>query len=161
MSTSTAAVRIKEILTRDVVSIAPDDSLVDALTLMAENRVSALPVVNGRGQCVGIISSTDIIALARELTEELEEYPVFESSHQWLLDQLAEHDLGRRKVHELMTPDVVTVGPETTLVEAASTMLANRVHRLPVVDAKGQLVGVVSMTDLLEAFVRQTQERKT
>ncbi len=158
MATSTKPVRIKDILTRDVVAVEPDDSLYEALTLMAENRVSALPVVNGKGQCVGIISSTDIISLTRELTEELDEYPMFESSHQWLLDQLEEHDLGRRQVHEVMTPDVITVGPETTLVEAARKLLSNRIHRLPVVDEKNRLLGVVSTTDLLAAFVQQAEQ---
>jgi len=74
------------------------------------------------------------------------------------LDQLEEHDLGRRQVHEVMTPDVITVGPETTLVEAARKLLSNRIHRLPVVDEKNRLLGVVSTTDLLAAFVQQAEQ---
>ena len=75
-----------------------------------------------------------------------------EASHQWFIEKIAEHDLGRRKVSELMTDTVATVGPDTSLTDAAREMLRDRVHRLPVVDEKQRLLGIVSTMDLLGAF---------
>lgn len=75
-----------------------------------------------------------------------------EASYQWLQDNLAEHDLARRTVGELMTENVATVTAERTLPEAAREMLRHRVHRLPVVDKKGKLLGIISTMDVLKAF---------
>jgi len=156
--TEPAAPRVKDVLSRDVVAIGATDTVREALTLMVENRVSALPVVTTKGKCVGILSATDLLALTRDLNEELAEMQGGELNHQWLLDQLAEHDFGRRRVEELMTEVVETVAPEATIAQAGRLMLRQRVHRLPVVDAAGHLLGIVSTTDLLTAFVDETRE---
>jgi CBS domain-containing protein len=66
---------------------------------------------------------------------------------------MAEQDFGRRRVHELMTEVVETVGPEATLAAAARAMLRHQVHRLPVVCERGRLVGIISTTDIMAAFV--------
>jgi CBS domain-containing protein len=72
---------------------------------------------------------------------------------QSLIDQVAEQDFGRRRVRELMTEVVETVVPETPLAAAARIMLRNQIHRLPVVNERRQLVGIISTTDILAAFV--------
>jgi CBS domain-containing protein len=66
---------------------------------------------------------------------------------------VAEQDFGRRHVHELMTEVVETVSPDATLAAAARAMLHHQVHRLPVVNERQRLVGIISTTDILGAFV--------
>jgi CBS domain-containing protein len=151
--TSTRRQHVADIYSKDVVAVTTTDTVRDALTLMVENRVSALPVVGSKGVCAGIISATDLIALTRDLNEDWSEMQRGDFSNQWLMDQLAAQDFGRRRVEELMTEIVETVQPDTTLVHAGRLMLRHHVHRLPVVDEQGRLLGIVSMTDLLAAFV--------
>jgi CBS domain-containing protein len=146
--------KVHDVLGRDVVTTQPDDTLRDALALMVENRVTALPVVDARGHCVGILSATDLVELSRDLHEGLSNpQETAEEPYQYLLDNLAEQDLSRHTVGELMTDNVATVRAERTLVEAAREMLRHRVHRLPVVDKTDHLIGIISTMDILEAFV--------
>lgn len=152
-TTQTASGCVQDVLSKDVVAVTVADTVQDALAMMVENRVSALPVVTAKEVCVGILSATDLIALTRDLNDDLSQMQVGELNHQWLLDQLAAQDFGRRRVDELMTDVIETVRPETTLIEAGRLMLRNRIHRLPVVDDEGHLLGIVSTTDLLTAFV--------
>lgn len=145
--------RVQDVLTKEVVAVNADDSVQEALRLMVENRVSALPVVNSKDTCVGILSATDLMGLTRDLNEELSEAQGKEFTPQSLIDRLAEQDFGRRRVHELMSEVVETVGPQATLADAARAMLHHRVHRLPVVNERQRLIGIVSTTDILAAFV--------
>lgn len=153
MSHNSDNARVKDYVSTEVVSVHADDTLGEALDLMVENKVSALPVVDACGHCVGILSATDLVSLARDLNQELTSMRTDEATHQWLIDQLDEHDLGRRTVKELMTESVAFISPESRIRDAATEILRHRVHRLPVVDAKKHLLGVVSTTDLLRAFV--------
>lgn len=153
MAVKKSEVRVRDLMNRDVVTVRPTDPLSEALALMFENRVSAVPVVDRRGRCKGILSTTDLVALWREWSAggvEPDE-----------LDRLAEDlgdparlglRLGSRKVAEVMTPEVMTVTHEDTLPTAAREMLRNRVHRLVVVDAQQRCIGILSTMDLLEAF---------
>jgi len=148
--------RVKDALSKDVVSLDCGDTIHEGLALMVENSVSALPVVNSRGICVGILSATDLVSLTRDLHAGISARQIDEFSHQWLLDQISEHDLNRRKVEELMTDVVETVGLETPLAEAARDMINHRVHRLPVVDKDGRLLGILSTMDVMAALVEDS-----
>ena len=147
--------RVKDVLSKKVVTVAADDTLQTALELMAEHLLTALPVVDGLGQCAGILSASDIVEIARNLNEEMHDLGRGdEASYEWLQDNLAEHDMARRTVDEFITYNVATVTAERTLPDAARLMLRHRVHRLPVVDKKGTLLGIVSTMDVLTAFVK-------
>jgi CBS domain-containing protein len=150
--TNVYRLRVRDMLTKAVVAVNTDDTVQEALRFMVENRVSALPVVNGNEVCVGILSATDLMGLTRDLNEDLSEIGSLEFTPQRLIDQVAEQDFGRRRVHELMTEVVETIGPEATLVEAARAMLRQQVHRLPVVNERQRLVGILSTTDIVAAF---------
>lgn len=144
-----STLKVKDIMSKHVVAVNPSDSLHEALDLICENRVSALPVVDGRGHCVGILTTSDLIELTHELDDELQNLGrVNESKPQWLVEQLTKA-LGSERVSEQMTPDVASVHSETTVPEAAAVMLRNRIHHLPVVDENNCLRGIVSTMDIL------------
>lgn len=141
--------RVKDVMSKHVVAVNPSDSLHEALDLICENRVSALPVVDGRGHCVGILTTSDLIELTHELDDELQNLGRVDASRpQWLIEQLVKA-LGSERVSEQMTPDVAAICPEATVPEAAALMLRNRVHHLPVVDSHNVLQGIVSTMDIL------------
>lgn len=141
--------RVKDIMSKHVVAVNPSDSLHEALDLICENRVSALPVVDGRGHCIGILTTSDLIELTHELDDELQNLGrVDENKPQWLIEQLTKA-LGSERVSEQMSRDVASVRPDTMVPEAAAAMLRNRVHHLPVVDENNHLRGIVSTMDIL------------
>ena len=145
--------RVKEVMSRDLVSIEAGSTVHEALQLMAENSVSVLPVVDSRGHCVGMFSTTDVVAVARDLDDDLMYTDVSsEASGRWLLGKLSD-SLGMEKIDGLMSEDVSTVNPDTLLTAAAQQMLRNRVHRLPVVDGTDRLTAIISTMDILEALV--------
>jgi CBS domain-containing protein len=150
MTTSTTQqVRVKDVMSKHVVAVSPVDTLYDAIDMMVENRVSALPVIDAHERCVGMLSTTDLIDLTHELEDD--DYNVDRANangQRWLYGRLAE-DFGAQRVSEQMTLDVATIGPETSISDAASAMLRNRVHRLPVVDEKQRLLGILSTTDIV------------
>ena len=152
-------VRVKDVLVKDVVYVNPTDSLDETLNLMVENRVSALPVIDGHRRCVGFISATDLLDLTRELGDELNALePVTGLTRQLLTEKLGESGLMNRQVKELMSDAVFSVALEDPLANAARELIRNRVHRLAVVDAQNQLKGIVSMTDILRAFAESSPE---
>jgi CBS domain-containing protein len=153
MAANNSDIRVKDLVVRDVIAVHPDDPLSEALALMFENRVSAVPVVDQRERCKGILSTTDLVGLFRKLTEgpvEPDEMDRFAADLADATQRSAR--LGQRQVAEVMTGDVVTVGMEDTLLTAAREMLRNRVHRLVVVDPFQRVIGILSTMDLLEAF---------
>jgi CBS domain-containing protein len=159
MSTNPYLQRVKDVMIKDVVYVHPQDTLDEALALLVENRVSGMPVVDGRHRCVGVLSVTDLIDLARELDEEISDLVrVSEISRGWLVEKLTQRGLGKQKVQEVMTPVAVGVAPVTLLAEAAQMMIRNRVHRLVVMDTEQRLLGIIAAMDILGAFAAGAAE---
>ncbi len=139
---------VADIMTRELVTVTPDTSLRDAAMAMLRHGVSGLPVVDRQGALVGIVSEADFVA--QEAVHDIANRPR-------LLDPL----FGRgdaaltsaETVGDVMTTEVVTVLPGTRVAEAARRMAAG-VKRLPVVEAGGELVGIVSRADILAVFAR-------
>ena len=150
--------RVKEILTRDTVTLDAEDTVHEALTLMGENRVSALPVVDRKNRCIGILSTADLVDMTRDTDEELRQLDMMDSgTTKILVDKLA-HSLGNEKVQAYMTDAVTTVSLETPIARAAREMLRNHVHHLPVVDRNDCLMGIVSTMDILAEFADAAPE---
>ena len=125
--------RVDELMHPDVNTIDPDASIADLLVSLADARVSALPVVDRAGRMLGVISSSDVIAMEAE-AEERGRVATFEDV----------------TVRDVMTPRMLTIAPEADVRDAARQMLYADVHRL-FVASEGELVGVISTTDLTRA----------
>ena len=143
---------VSQVMTPDVVTVDALAPFKEIVRLMQEHRVSALPVVDADGVLVGIVSEGDLIL--KEDPELVGGGHLFEGRR---------HATNRSKAagklaHELMTTPVISVAPEAPLGEAARRMHRAEVKRLPVVDADGHLVGVVSRADLLRVFLREDAE---
>jgi CBS domain-containing protein len=146
--------QVKDVMSKVVITANSEDTVHDALTLMVENKISALPVIDRRQRCLGILSATDLLDIARAIDEGLSDLGrVGDTSRQWLLEKLSEHDMGHQTIGGLMTADVASVRPEAPAAHAAREMLRHRVHRLPVVDDEGRLLGIVSTMDVLAVYV--------
>ena len=144
---------LKDVVSTDIVYVNPQDTLREALAVMMENRVSALPVIDARHRCVGVISVTDLLGVTKDLSDELNALSEAGGlDHEALVAKLEHADLLTEQVQGWMSPDPVSVAIESTIQHAAQVMLRNRVHRLVVLDDQQRVGGVVSTMDLLAAF---------
>lgn len=144
--------KIKQIMESHVISVSPKDRASDALRTMVENRISALPVVDQRGKCVGVISSTDLLQKALELGNELETLDSASGlEHELLLEKLQDSGFAEELVQEVMSFTPIALSQEASLSEACATMTINRIHHLAVVNAQQKLCGIVSSMDVLRA----------
>lgn len=138
-------------MARPVVSVTPETPVADAARLMLSHRVSGLPVLDRSGGLVGIISEGDLLHRAETGTERHRPrwLEFFSGSGRLARDYAEAH---ARKVAEVMSETVVTIGPETPLDEIVRLMERRRVKRLPVIE-DGRIVGIVSRSDLVRAFL--------
>jgi CBS domain-containing protein len=140
--------KVFDVMTKDVISVTPETSLKEVARLLAEKRVSGLPVVSD-GKVVGVVSEGDLLFKERGPSER-------KGMLSWLLDPHgieAQLKLDATTVADAMTAPPVTIGSRRPLPVAASLMLERGVNRLPVVD-DGELVGIVTRADLVRAFAR-------
>jgi acetoin utilization protein AcuB len=134
--------RVEKWMTPRVVTIGPDDSLAAAIRLMKEKKVRRLPVVS-KGKLVGIVSDRDL----KEVTP----------SKATTLDVWELHTvLDRLKIADVMAKKVASTTPESTIERAALTMMEKKIEGLPVLDAKGNLVGILTEGDVFRALVEIT-----
>lgn len=145
-----------DLMTPHPVTIAEEATVREAITLLTENGFSAVPVVDRDGRPVGVLSRSDIVLHDREEIEHVPDVPEFYCRTD-LATSAGEHlgrgfqveKVDRTRVHDIMTPVVFSVPPTATATRVVEDMLALKVHRLFVVDRKGQLMGVISAFDVL------------
>ncbi|MBM4273140.1 MAG: CBS domain-containing protein [Deltaproteobacteria bacterium] len=146
----------RDIMTTEVITAAPESSVTEAAELLESHRISGLPVVDKEGRLVGVITQSDLVQRARDLelppAINLMDLRIFIETPSHFRRRL-EKMLGGT-VKEVMTPDPITVVPETPLADLAALMDRKNVHTLPVVE-RGKLVGVIGKIDLIRALARQ------
>lgn len=148
--------KAKEIMTEKVVYAKPEQTIEEVAKLLADNKISGIPVVEEDGRVVGIVTEADLLVRTQKLRAP--------SYIQLLggiiyLDSVKEFKEELRKavaaqVKDIMTDDVVTVGLDTEIEEIATLMADEGVNRVPVVD-KEKLVGIVSRADIVRALARK------
>jgi CBS domain-containing protein len=143
--------KIRDIMSTRVISIAPDASVLEAIRLMLQNHISGLPVIDSSGAVVGVITEGDFLRRGETGTER--------KRPRWLEFLLGPGRLADeyvkthgRQVNDVMTREVVTIAEEAGLDEAVDIMERRRIKRLPVVRG-GQVIGIVSRANLLHALV--------
>jgi CBS domain-containing protein len=148
--------RAHQIMTKPVLTVSPDATIVEAATIMLQRHVSGLPVVDGSGTLVGVVSEGDFIRRS--------EIGTGRKRGRWLRfilgpgksasDFVQEHG---RKVSEVMTIDPLTITEDTALPDIVDLMEKNNVKRLPVI-RDGRIVGIVSRANLLQAVAGLARE---
>jgi CBS domain-containing protein len=144
--------QVKDFMTRRVVTITPDTTLLAAAKLMLEHRVGGLPVLDEAGRIIGVFSESDL------LREEGEE------GSPWLDIMVGQDEkpvaslqLAVRKVADLMTRQPVAIAPEASIAEACRLLHDRRLRRLPVVE-RDKLVGMIARVDLVRAVATSAEK---
>lgn len=151
--------KVREIMTTDVVSVKRDTSVNEVAKVMGARDISGVPVVDDAGGVVGIVTELDLILRNTELDVprflqilDLGRIPLeLPGQYQHRL----RHMLGTR-AEDVMSHEVITVGPEDSVESLADLMVKRRVNPVPVVEG-GKLVGIVSRADLIDMMAAEME----
>ena len=138
----------KDIMSKHVETLRGMDTIHYALMMMAENDLSAVPVVDANGKCIGMITQRDIIAEVREKDVEDSERSA-ERNFLMSVDTVSLDELTSERVEDMMSTKVVKVHENDLVTSIADRMLAQKIHHVPVVSSDDRLVGIVSTMDIL------------
>ncbi len=133
-------------MSKPVITVEKNDSMQQAATLMKENRIRLLPVID-KGKLCGILSDRDLKRASASDATSLDVHELL-----YLVSKI--------KVADIMTRDVVTVNQDWTMEEVADLMLDRKISGAPVVDDKRQLCGVITQTDMFKATLYITGLKK-
>ncbi|MFA4910107.1 MAG: CBS domain-containing protein [Desulfobacteria bacterium] len=142
-----------DIMTRKVISVSPETEVTKAAKILLDNSVNGMPVVDSEGRLVGIICQSDLIAQQKQLplpsvfTILDGVIPLFSQKN---LESEAQKIMATT-VFKAMTPDPVTISPESSLEEIAKLMVDKKLHTLPVIK-QGKLIGIVGKEDVLRTL---------
>jgi CBS domain-containing protein len=145
--------KVKDVMTAEVLAVHKDASFKEMAVLLHQHRVSAFPVIDENRKVIGVVSEADLLAKQALAAEHGMSAAVTEIFHHKDYQKSEGLTAG-----DLMTHMPVTIRPDDTVEQAARLMYALQVKRLPVVDAGGYLVGIVSRADLLTVFDRTDEE---
>jgi CBS domain-containing protein len=145
---------VKDIMTREIITVSPETEIIQATKLLLENRINGIPVTDETGKLVGILCQSDLIAQQKKLP-----IPSFFTFLDGLITLTSMKQLEKQvqkiaaiTVAQAMTPNPVTVHPDTDIEKVAALMVDNSFHTIPVVD-KGELVGIVGKEDILKTLM--------
>ncbi len=146
--------KVKEIMTKEVVTVTRETTVMELAKIFSEKHISSLPVVDAAGSLAGIVTETDLVEQDKSL-----HIPTVISIFDWVIylesDKKFEKELKKmtgKKVGDIYSTDVITVSPEDAVAKVADIMSSRRVNALPVVEA-GKVVGIVARIDLIRAMI--------
>ncbi len=152
-------IKAKEIMTTPVVSVTEDNTLQDVIELLAKHRFSGLPVVDRENMLKGIISDTDIVRYSQKISI----VPKADLSG-WISPYADVSDLvtiqrGRDVLHnatvgEVMTGKAYTAKEDDPVNVVSRLMNRRRINRVPIVDSKGKLVGIITRADIVQCMAK-------
>jgi CBS domain-containing protein len=146
--------KVKDIMTTELITVSPQTEITSAAKILLEKRINGLPVIDDSGKLVGILCQSDLVAQQKSI-------PI--PSVYTLLDSFIPitslkridkevQKIAALKVEQAMTPDPVTVGPETDIEDVARLMVDKKYHTLPVVEGD-KIVGIVGKEDVLKTLL--------
>jgi CBS domain-containing protein len=142
-------VKVSEVMRREVATVRPDSPITQVIELLLDKDFTAVPVTDSQGKVVGMVSDSDLLTrggMGVALSLKRATDPEFVRE----LHESLENP--NRKVSEVMTREVVTIGPDVSLGQAAKRMVERHLKRLPVVDREGKLVGILGRLDVLNTI---------
>ena len=139
-------IKVKEIMTADVISVHDNQNLSAVARIFRENTIHHVPVLKGK-KPVGIISTQDIFKLIFD----------FDSTDTRMLDTLLDHTY---KIKDVMTGKLVIFDEDSSLKDAAKILSDGSLHSIMIVNAKGDLTGIVTTTDLVRFLYKNIEEQK-
>jgi len=145
--------KVKDIMTKDVVTVTKETTVMELAKIFAERHLSSLPVVDQNGELIGIVTETDLVEQDKNL-----HIPTVISIFDWVIylesDKKFEKELKKmtgRTVGDIYSADAVTVSPDSSIADVADLLSSRKINALPVVEGN-KLIGIVSRIDLIRSM---------
>ena len=138
---------VRDVMTQNVIKVREDADINEVATLLSENRISGLPVVDIQDRVIGMITEADVLAMVG-----MKKGHTFKDVIRHLLGEPLSGPKRSKRLRDVMTKPAITAGPEADIREIALTLDEKRIKRLPVVDEQGKLIGVISRADIVRAI---------
>ena len=146
---------VNDVMTPDPVVVVEETGFKVIVRLLADNKISALPVVDGEGRLVGVVSEADL--LLKKAVDTGGRHGIFEGGEH----RRERSKAGGEVARDLMTAPAVSIDRKAAISTAAHLLHERHVKRLPVVDAAGLVVGIVTRSDVLKVFMRSDESTRT
>ncbi len=148
---------VRDIMVKEVITVKKDASVEELSELLVKNKISGVPVVDDKGKLVGIATEGDLIIKDSDLHfpryfKLLDSIIYLESLNKFKKN--LKKFLGT-KVEDVMTAQVRTVKEETPVSDAANMMIKYNINRVPVLDSKDELTGIVTRADIVRSMIEQ------
>ena len=154
-------VKVRELMTTDVIAFKPSDKVHQVAETFRSNRISGAPVIDDQRKVIGVISEADIMKLTATVPfpdiDPLNPFPVFSlTAYRKKVEKIPDEieTLFEGSVKDVMTKDPVTISPDDSVLDAARLMHKDDFNRIPVVDDEGKLVGLIARADIISLFVQ-------
>ena len=145
--------KVKEIMTKDIISITPDTNASEALELLLKMRISGLPVLDEKNKLVGMFTEKEVLStILPSYVEKVGRFMYQENPKAVKQKTLAFRHL---KVKDVMRRTSVTLDEDTTLCEVARIMLTQKARRITVLNKAKEVVGIVARGDVVEALFKE------
>jgi CBS domain-containing protein len=143
------------IMTRNVITARPGDTVSHVARMLAENNISAVPICDADGSLLGMVSEGDLMRpYITDNVERRSRWLTLLAEGTDLAPEFVEHvRLDRHNVSDLMTTAVISAGERTSVTDLAALMALNHIKRVPIL-RDGKLVGIVSRADVIRAIAR-------
>jgi CBS domain-containing protein len=152
-------VTARELMQHNVICVASNETLFDALELMTENHVTGVPVLDANDRCIGLVSSTDILEVEHDGSGAADFGRFYDpDTGRWedvALTTFHKERLSEIRVSDVMSSMLISVAPDAKLTDICAIMSENEVHRLLVVDEQLGLHGLISSTDVVSWIADQ------
>ena len=146
--------KVKDIMTTEIVTVSPETEIVNAAKILLEKKINGLPVTDSSGRLLGVLTQSDLVAQQKDIPIP-SVFTLMESYVPLTLIKRIDNEVEKiaaLTVEQAMTPDPVTVSPETDIAEVAKLMVDNKYHTLPVMEGD-KVVGIVGKEDVLKILV--------
>lgn len=147
--------KVKEMMTKEVVTVKPQDNAIEILKFLFKMKISGLPVVDHDGKLVGMFTEKDILTFILPSYLDKVGRFIYEENPKATKKKFLE--LNKMTISQLMRKAVVTTTEDTTLCEVAKDMLTRKARRVPVLDKEGRVVGLVARCDVLSALAKEAE----
>ncbi len=146
--------KVKDIMTTEIITVSPDTEIVNAAKILLEKRINGLPVIDDTGKLAGILCQSDLVAQQKSIPIPsvftlLESFIPLTSIKR--IDKEVEK-IAALTVKQAMTPNPVTVGPQTDIEDVAKLMVDKKYYTLPVMEGD-KIVGIVGKEDVLKTLL--------
>lgn len=144
--------KAKDFMTTNVITCTEDQSVADAAKLMVEKEFSVMPILNSEGKLVGIVTESDFVGKEVKVPHALASIKQLFGQNFYFNDvETLYAEAKNKKLSSVMSKNLKTIKPETSLSKVVNYMISKNIKRLPVVDGE-KLVGIITRKNILKAF---------